>query len=146
MAYKVRPFTKSWGLLGITASGELWGGRFFLRVGKADYVIPTTQTGSYHVGEYAFVEDQRVELGFGWSLSVEPELDEDDARLGLDPGCCVKLEEIDGDAIRRMGIDPRELNVNFPPRFSISVHFDSGGQFDGFGGIEAAPRRDDELH
>ena len=146
MKYKVRPFTRSWDLLGITISGQLRNHSFLLRIGKLEHLIAVTESGSDNFGPYALLEDQKVELEFGWSLSVEPEGDEDDAGLGLDPGCCIKLVEMDEDAVRRMGIDPRDLNVIVPPLFSISVLFDSAGQIDGFAGIDPSLRRHHEIH
>lgn len=145
MKYLVRPFTRSWDLLGITFSGQLRNDGFLLGIGKLEHLFAVTESGSDDFGPYALLEDQKVELEFGWSLSVEPEGDEDDAGLGLDPGCCIKLVEMDEDALRRMGIDPRDLNVILPPRFSISIFFDRAGQIDGFGG-EPSLRRGHEIN
>lgn len=111
MKHKVRPFAKRFDLLDINALAEVRDGRFLLKIGKFEHAIPAMDTGSDEFGEYAFILDQRVDLGFGCWLFVEPEYDETDALLDLDPGCRVRFEEPADDIIQQMGVDPqvREL-------------------------------------
>ena len=153
MKHKVRPFPSTPDPSGgVTGSAHLRDGQFVVTFGHFQHAIDTTEVGCDEFGEYGVIEDQEVDLGLGCRLRVETEYDEDEVRLGIDPGCCVIFEEPDADAkeaMRRAGVDPTQNNVVVPPRVFASAYFNSAGQKDSggsFGGIRAPQVRDDEVH
>ncbi len=153
MKHKVRPFPSTLDpFSGITGSGHLRNGQFVVSFGRFQHGIATTEVGCDEFGEYGVIEDQEIHLGLGCRLLVETEYDEDEVRLGIDPGCCVIFEEPDAEAheaMRRAGVDPTQNNVIIPPRVFASVYFNSAGQKDSgnsFGGVRAPQRREDAVH
>ncbi len=105
MKHMVRRFTSFHE--GVRTSGDFLGGRFLVSFGQFQHAIETVGSGHDELGEYAFIEDQEINLGLGCQLVVEVEYDEEDVRLGLEPGCCVIFREVDSrllEAIRQPGL------------------------------------------
>ncbi len=68
----------------------------------------------------------------GFVLRVFAELDEDDARFGIDPGCVIELSqpgEVEG-LLREAGVDLELVNLIVPQNSSVSIYFDRFGGFE----------------
>jgi hypothetical protein len=120
--YKIRPFTKTWEVYDSTAArslrvaGDIRNGRFLLTIGHTEFTLPTTEPGEDRFGPFAYIEDQKIDLGLGWTVDVEPGDD--------DPGCRIRLA---GES-------------------AVDIYFNDAGECDGGGTDTPPPKPEHELH
>jgi hypothetical protein len=107
--------------------------------------LPAVERGQDEWGEFALIEPGEWKLNFGFVLTVEVELHEDEPY-----GCCIALrrpqpEEVlkeAHDAVRAQGMDPESSNVLLPPTAAVSIFFNHWGTMNGHSRLRSAPPAD----
>lgn len=146
MSYKVRPFERvidfsniGGGNAPVKCTGRIEDGVFVLQLGPGVHRLPTASVSADQWGDFAEIEACRLPLEHGFVLEVEPEDLLDPGDPNWQPGCSISLLlPEDGTTerlVRKMGIDPTNVNLIAPPRLVLSVYFHYSGVVNGVGGI-----------
>lgn len=93
-------------------------------------------------GEFAVIEPGEWKLNFGFVLTVEPELHEDEphgCRIALTRPQSHEVRDTAHDSMRIQGIDPASVNLLMPPTAAISICFNHWGTMNGHSRLRSAP-------
>lgn len=146
--FKVRPFERLFDAdtdRPLRASATLDGDEVLVKIDGSEHRLRAVERGRDELGEFAFIEPGEWKLNFGFVLTVEVELYEDEpcgCRIGLTRPQPEEVLKEAHDAIRAQGMDPESANVLLPPSAAVSVYFDHWGTMRGHSRLRSAPPSD----